>query len=113
MKKLLLSVLLSASVLLPISKPAFAQVDYWSHPHLPNQASGTWVLEYTKTIRPVTDYVNGRQSPTTSSRVISYFVSYETVVVRKTYWDGRYSWYLVESVVDGQQGWVRGDLFLN
>lgn len=113
MKKLLITALIAASTILPVSKSVLAQVNYWTHPYEPNRNAGTWVREYVKVIRPVTDYVNGRQSPNTNSRVISYYISYEQVVVVKTHWDGRYTWYLVQSVADGQMGWVRGDLFLN
>lgn len=113
MKNKLFALAIAVSTIFSGVPEVLAQVDYWSHPHTPNVERGTWVREYTKVIRPVTDYVNGRQSPTTTSRAISYFVSYERVVVAKTYWDGQYTWYLIQSTDDGQMGWVRGDMFVN
>lgn len=110
-RKIITGLLAFSAIFGTVQTEVLAQVDYNRHPYYANTSYGRSV-EYINRIRYVTDYVNGRQSPTRNSRVIASYFSHQTVLVLKEYYNNsdRYMWYYVYEPNRNQYGWVRGDL---
>ncbi len=108
MKKQLLTLALTIGTL--FATPALAQVNYNNHSLVPNTNYGSQT-NFIAGIRFVTDYVNGRQTPSTNSKVISSFFSHQPVQVVRVFPSSTgYTWYLVYESNRGQYGWIRGDM---
>lgn len=116
MKNKILSLLFLASTLFVEASPSFSQVNYNENFYRPFNSgisfNGKFVIGR---IKVVTDYVNGRQGPSTNYIVISSFFSNDVVKVLRYDYDSNdgYFWWLVYEPTRNQYGWVREDFVNN
>lgn len=109
MKKLIITTSFIFSSLFLEVELAQAQVNYNHHGHYPvHMGQPTNRIGY---ISANNGYVNGRQRPSTTSRIISSFFPGQIVRIEYSiYASDGYSWYMVYEPSRNQYGWVRGDL---
>lgn len=108
MKKFIIASAVIASSLFVSVEKAYSQVDYNQHPHYPvHMGQSMNAYGY---INATSGYVNGRQRPSTNSRIISSFFPSQMIRIEASIYSEGYMWFMVYEPIRNQYGWVRGDL---